>query len=50
MCGEVLFIEDRGEPPDDIMATTRIGIDKAGPWRDKLWRFYVCDHASVSKR
>lgn len=50
MCGDVLFIEDHGEPPGDIVASTRVGVDFAGPWRDKLWRFYVRDHLSVSKR
>jgi DNA-3-methyladenine glycosylase len=50
MCDEVLFIEDRGDRSDDIVATTRVGVDYAGAWRDKLWRFYVRDHASVSKR
>lgn len=49
MCGDVLFVEDRGEPPGHVVATTRIGVDYAGPWKDKPWRFYVRDHPSVSK-
>jgi DNA-3-methyladenine glycosylase len=50
LCADVLFIENSGEPPDDIVATTRVGVDYAGPWKDQLWRFYIRDHSSVSKR
>jgi DNA-3-methyladenine glycosylase len=48
--GDVLFIEDHGEPVGDIVAATRVGVEYAGPWKDKLWRFYVRHHPSVSKR
>jgi DNA-3-methyladenine glycosylase len=50
MSGDLLFVEDRHEPPADIVATTRVGIDFAGPWKDKPWRFYIRGHAGVSKR
>lgn len=37
-----LWIEDRGEkPPKKIKRGKRIGVDYAGKWKDKLWRFYV---------
>jgi len=49
MCGDVLFVEDRGEHPSHVVATARIGVDYAGPWKDKPWRFYIRDHPSVSK-
>src|SRR5690606_20370461 len=49
MCGDVLFIEDRGERPVHVVAATRVGVDYAGPWKDKLWRFYIGDHPAVSK-
>jgi DNA-3-methyladenine glycosylase len=50
LVGAVLYIEDDGEIPDAIVATTRVGVDYAGPWKDKPWRFYVRDHPAVSKR
>jgi DNA-3-methyladenine glycosylase len=49
MCGETLYIEDRGDLPSDIVAARRVGVDYAGPWRDKPWRFYIAKHAGVSK-
>ena len=50
MCGEALFIEDRGTSLGDIMVTTRVGVDYAGPWKDKPWRFYIAGHPGVSIR
>jgi DNA-3-methyladenine glycosylase len=50
LCGEVLFIEDRGTSLVDIVATTRVGVDYAGPWKDKPWRFYIAGHPGVSVR
>jgi DNA-3-methyladenine glycosylase len=50
VCGETLFIEDRGTSLVDIVVTTRVGVDYAGPWRDKPWRFYVAGHPGVSTR
>jgi DNA-3-methyladenine glycosylase len=48
ICGETLFIEDRGSSPIDIVATTRVGVEYAGPWKDKPWRFYIACHPGVS--
>ena len=38
-----LFIEDRGDRPKKIIRTPRIGIDYAGAYRDKKWRFVLPD-------
>ena len=50
LCGDVLFVEDRGSSPADVVATTRVGIEYAGPWKDMPWRFYISGHLGVSKR
>jgi DNA-3-methyladenine glycosylase len=50
LCGEVLFVEDRGSRPVDIVVTTRVGVAYAGPWKDMPWRFYIAHHPGVSKR
>ena len=38
-----LWIEDRGVKlkPRQIRRGKRIGVEYAGAWKDKLWRFYV---------
>jgi DNA-3-methyladenine glycosylase len=50
LCGGTLFCEDRRVGPAAIVATTRIGVDYAGPWKDVPWRFYIAGHPGVSKR
>lgn len=52
LCGSVLYFEDRGPTvrPEDIVAAKRIGVDYAGQWKEKPWRFYLKDNASVSRR
>jgi DNA-3-methyladenine glycosylase len=50
LCGDTLFLEDRHVGPADIVATTRVGVDYAGPWKDMPWRFYLAGHPGVSKR
>jgi DNA-3-methyladenine glycosylase len=50
LCREALFIEDRGTSLVDIVATARVGVDYAGPWKDKPWRFYIAGHPGVSVR
>jgi len=39
--GEKIWIEDRGikVPPREVKRTPRIGVDYAGPWALKPWRF-----------
>ena len=36
-----LWIEDRGVRASRIKRGKRIGVDYAGKWKDKLWRFYL---------
>jgi len=36
-----LWIEDGGEKSPIIKKGKRIGVDYAGKWKDKLWRFYT---------
>lgn len=48
LCGEVLWIEQRGNTSISIQRATRIGVDYAGDWADKMWRFYDRDSAYVS--
>ena len=47
-----LYIEDRSMkiPRNKIAKSTRIGVDYAGHWKDKLLRFYVKDSRFVSKK
>jgi DNA-3-methyladenine glycosylase len=49
VCGKVLYLEDRGEPPPKFDATPRIGVDYAGKWKAKPLRFVVRDSKFVSK-
>jgi DNA-3-methyladenine glycosylase len=50
LSGNVLYVEDRGEPVPKFQATARIGVDYAGKWKDKPFRFLVCGNEFVSKR
>jgi DNA-3-methyladenine glycosylase len=40
---DMVWVEDRGEivKRSAIVKTKRIGVDYAGPWKDKLWRFVL---------
>jgi DNA-3-methyladenine glycosylase len=38
-----LYIEDRGHHPKKIIRTPRIGIDYAGAYKDKKWRFLLSE-------
>jgi len=49
LSGSRLWIEDRGLEPGTILRSPRIGVDYAGPFRDKLWRFFVRENPHVSK-
>jgi DNA-3-methyladenine glycosylase len=46
----VLYVEDRDDPPSRILATPRIGVDYAGKWKDKPWRFLIRGNEFVSRR
>ena len=36
--------------PSQVIKAKRIGIDYAGVWKNKLWRFYIKDSPFVSKQ
>lgn len=44
-----LWIEDRGRDPGIVLASPRIGVDYAGVWKDKPWRFFSEGNAHVSR-
>lgn len=48
----LLWIEDRGVKlsPSQIKKAKRIGVDYAGEYKNKLWRFYIKDNPFVSKK
>ena len=46
---EPLTLAD-GPPPNEIVTTTRIGVDYAGAWRDAPLRFYDVESRYVSRR
>lgn len=45
-----LWVEDRGIKikPREVQRGKRIGVDYAGAWKEKLWRFYIKSVESVS--
>lgn len=49
LCGNVIFVEDRGEPVPKFWATPRIGVDYAGKWKHKPYRFLIRGNEFVSK-
>ncbi len=50
MTGNILFIENIGYIPDEIVQTTRIGVEYAGKDALKPWRFYIKGNKFVSRR
>ena len=50
LCGDVIYLEDRGEPAPKVVTTPRIGVEYAGRGKHKPWRFLVRDSEFVSKR
>jgi DNA-3-methyladenine glycosylase len=48
--GESLWIERRERPEVRVAATPRIGVDYAGEWAHKPWRFVDADSRWLSKR
>jgi len=49
LCDDVLYVEERDELQPKIRATPRIGVDYAGKWKDKRYRFLVRDSDFVSR-
>ena len=47
--GRSLWIEDRNLGPSSIAAGPRIGVDYAGEYRDKPWRFFIAHNPHVSR-
>ncbi|KPJ71378.1 hypothetical protein AMJ50_02325 [Parcubacteria bacterium DG_74_3] len=47
-----IWLEDRGVKilPAQIIKTKRIGIEYAGAWKEKPWRFYVRGNPLVSRK
>ena len=50
LTGDLLWIEDRGTPAVEIVATPRIGVDYAGEWAAKPLRFVDAASAWLSRR
>jgi DNA-3-methyladenine glycosylase len=49
LTGDTLWIEDRKLDVGPIIATPRVGVDYAGEFKDKPWRFYVEGNPHVSR-
>ncbi len=49
LAGNTLWIEDRKLTVDEIEASPRVGVDYAGDYRDKPWRFYIRGNPHVSR-
>jgi len=49
LCDGLLYVEDRGEPVPKFQATPRIGVDYAGKWTTKPYRYLVRGSEFVSK-
>jgi DNA-3-methyladenine glycosylase len=49
VCGKVLYLDDHGEPAPKVVTTPRIGVDYAGKWKHKRWRFLIKGNEFVSK-
>jgi DNA-3-methyladenine glycosylase len=49
LAGEILWIEDRKLTADEIEVSPRVGVDYAGDYKDKPWRFYIPGNPHVSR-
>jgi DNA-3-methyladenine glycosylase len=49
LLGTTIWIEDRNIDPGPILTSPRVGVDYAGEYRDKPWRFFVDGSAHVSR-
>lgn len=48
LCGEQLFMEEPERSSGPIGRSRRINVEYAGPWADKLWRFYERGNRFIS--
>jgi DNA-3-methyladenine glycosylase len=49
LLGHTLWIEDRKLDSGPILTSPRVGVDYAGEYKDKPWRFYLANNPHVSK-
>lgn len=49
LSGTTLWVEDRNLEPGRIVASPRIGVEYAGEYRDRPWRFFVEDNPHISR-
>jgi DNA-3-methyladenine glycosylase len=49
VCGDMIYIEDRGEPMPKLLARPRVGVDYAGKWKDKPFRFLLRGNEFISR-
>ena len=49
LLGATIWIEDRNLDPGPIRTSPRVGVDYAGEYKDKPWRFYVEGSPHVSR-
>ncbi len=46
LCSDIFYVEDRGNKPNKIVSTSRIGIKEG---KEKKWRFYIENNEFVSR-
>lgn len=49
VCGNILYVENPGEPAPSILSRPRVGVDYSGKWKRKLWRFLIRGNEYVSR-
>ena len=49
LLGRTLWIEERNLDPGTMLTSPRVGVDYAGEYKDKPWRFYVDGSRHVSR-
>jgi len=49
LLGTTIWIEDRKIDPGSILTSPRVGVDYAGEYKDKPWRFFVGGNPHVSR-
>jgi DNA-3-methyladenine glycosylase len=49
LLGNTIWIEDRNFEPGAILTSPRVGVDYAGEYKEKPWRFFVAGSPHVSR-